>query len=209
MFFSFDGIDGSGKSTQCRLFTDWLRQRGIDVLTCRDPGSTALGEKLRALLLDDRQTPIARTSEMLLYMAARAQLVEELIRPALAAGKTVVSDRFLLANVVYQGWAGGLDIDSLWQVGQVATSGLEPDLGFVLDVDLQLAASRLDRPLDRMEQQGEGFRHRLRAGFLAEARRRPDRLCLIDGTGQPDAVQAAVQSAAQHMVSELTRARPS
>ena len=107
MFFSFDGVDGAGKSTQIRLLADWLRARGREVITCRDPGTTSLGEKLRGLLLEHHDTPIHRRAEMLLYMAARAQLVEEVIRPALQAGRDVLSDRFLLANVVYQAHAGG------------------------------------------------------------------------------------------------------
>src|SRR5437868_6589400 len=121
MFFSFDGIDGVGKSTQLELFVQWLRESGRDVVSCRDPGSTELGEAIRKILLADFETPIARRSEMLLYMAARAQLVEQVIRPALARGQVVVCDRFLLANVVYQGYAGGLDVETLWNVGRVAT----------------------------------------------------------------------------------------
>ena len=102
MFFSFDGMDGVGKSTQAALFTQWLREEGHEIVSCRDPGSSQLGERVRQILLDDASLPIHRRSEMLLYMAARAQLVEEIIRPALAANKTVVSDRFLLANLVYR-----------------------------------------------------------------------------------------------------------
>src|SRR5690348_15365648 len=111
MFFSFDGLDGVGKTTQMDLFCDWLRSAGQEVITCQDPGSTPLGEMMRKILLERGPTPIDRRSEMLLFMVARAQLVAELIKPALAAGKTVVSDRYLLANVVYQGYAGGLDVD--------------------------------------------------------------------------------------------------
>src|SRR5688572_12111153 len=119
MFFSFDGIDGGGKSTQVQLFVEALRAGGLDVVVCRDPGSTALGERVRELLLAcDDQTVIGRLSEMFLYMAARAQLVDEVIRPALEAGKIVVSDRYVLANVVYQGHAGGLEPESIWQVGR-------------------------------------------------------------------------------------------
>ena len=133
MFFSIDGGDGTGKSTQIALFCEWLSERGHDVVTCRDPGSTPLGEAIRNLLLDRDDLPIDRRSEMLLYMAARAQMTEEVIRPALEQGKTVVSDRYLLANVVYQGHAGGLDVDTLWQVGRIATGGLTVDLAIVLD----------------------------------------------------------------------------
>jgi dTMP kinase len=195
MFFSFDGIDGSGKSTQIGLFSDWLHSRGQEVVVCRDPGSTRLGEEIRQLLLDRDDLALSRRAEMLLYMAARAQLVDELIAPALAAGKTVVSDRYLLANVVYQGHAGGLDVPSLWQVGNLATGGLEPDLTFVLDIDDARAAERLQRPLDRMERQGDAFRAALRAGYLAEAARRPERIIVIDASRSVEDVQNDIRRA--------------
>jgi len=113
MFFTFDGLDGAGKSTQTERFCQWLAEQGHQVLTCRDPGSTGLGEAVREILLAGRIESIGPRSETLLYMAARAQLVDEVIRPALAAGKTVVSDRYLLANVVYQGHGRGLDVEQL------------------------------------------------------------------------------------------------
>jgi len=197
MFFSLDGIDGTGKSTQLARLADWLRSAGHEVVVCRDPGSTTLGEAIRNILLDSRQVPIARTSEMLLYMAARAQLVAEVISPALAAGKTVVCDRFLLANVVYQGHAGGLDVTVLWQIGRVATAGVEPDLTLLLDLPLEAAAARLDRPLDRMEQQGDAFRVRLREGFLQEAARRPDKIAVIDAAQTVEAVHADIRAAVE------------
>jgi dTMP kinase len=200
MFFSFDGVDGGGKTTQIGRFCDWLRSRGLDVVACRDPGSTALGEAVRRILLDARSTPIARTSEMLLYMAARAQMVEEVIAPALAQGKTVVSDRYLLANVVYQGHAGGLDVESIRQVGQIATGGLKPDLTFVLDLPAAAAAARIDRPLDRMEQQGEDYRADLRVGYLAEAARDPGWIVVIDASRSIDEVAAAIQAAAERVL---------
>ena len=195
MFYSFDGMDGGGKTTQMRLFCDWLRDRGHEVVVCRDPGGTGLGEEIRKLLLDRDDLSQSRRAEMLLYMAARAQLVEEIIAPALRAGKTIVSDRFLLANVVYQGHAGGFDVPSVWQVGEIATGGLEPDLTFVLDLDDQQAAARLDRPLDRMERQGDAFRAALRAGYLAEAARRPDKILVIDASGSIDDVQVEIRKA--------------
>src|ERR1700726_2574713 len=114
LFLSLDGLDGTGKSTQCRLLCDWLRQQGREVTACVDPGGTALGERLREILLHHRGT-MEPAAEALMFMASRAQLVAEVIRPALAQGQIVVSDRYLLANVVYQGHAGGLDVDLLWQ----------------------------------------------------------------------------------------------
>lgn len=196
MLYSFDGIDGVGKSTQLNLFCDWLRQRGEQVVACRDPGSTPLGEAVRNILLNRADLTVHRRSEMLLYMAARAQLVEEIIRPALDAGKTVVSDRFLLANVVYQGYAGGLDVDEIWRIGIVATDGIMPDVTFLLDMDPQAATERIRRAPDRMESQGEEFRQRLREGFLAEASRRPDRIRRINAAQSVEEVQAEIQKIA-------------
>ncbi len=171
MFISIDGCDGTGKSTQIARLQAWLESLGREVVVCRDPGSTPLGEAVRGILLDRHELTIGRTSEMFLYMAARAQLVEETIRPALAAGQTVISDRYLLANVVYQGHAGGLNVETLWSIGSVAVGGLMPDLTVVLDMPAEAAAARLDRPLDRMECQGDVFRDKVRDGFLAEAAR--------------------------------------
>ncbi len=195
MFLSFDGVDGVGKSTQIKLFCQWLEQQQHAVVTCRDPGSTELGEALRAMVLQDFETPIDRTSEMLLYMASRAQLVEQVIRPAMANSKTVVSDRFLLANVVYQGYAGGLDVEQLWQVGEVATGGLHPDLTIVLDMDVTAAQQRMDRELDRMEAQGAEFLQRVRDGFLAEVQRDHERIVVINADQPVDAVQQEIRSA--------------
>jgi len=203
MFFSIDGGDGTGKSTQCELFCGWLRELGHDVVSCRDPGSTPLGEAIRELLLDRHDLEIHRRSEMLLYMAARSQLVEQVIRPALERGKTVVSDRYLLANVVYQGHGGGLDVDVLWEVGRVATAGLMPDLTVVLDLPAEAAAKRLDGQLDRMERQGAEFHGRVREGFLAEAARWPDRIVVIDAARPIERVQEEIREAAKRVFGDV------
>jgi dTMP kinase len=192
MFFSFDGIDGAGKSTQISLLADWLRAKGKEVVTCRDPGSTELGEKLRGLLLEHHGTPIHRRSEMLMYMAARAQLVEEVIRPALAAGKSVISDRYLLANVVYQAHAGGLSPDEVWQVGLVTVAGVMPNLTLVLDLPASTAAARFNRAPDRMEAQGLEYMEKVRQGFLLEAARRPAEIVVIDATAAAETVHKRV-----------------
>ena len=193
MFLSIDGGDGTGKSTQTQLLCQWLREQGRAVVACRDPGSTRLGEAVRKLLLDRHDLEIDRRSEMLLYMAARAQMVEEVIRPALEQGKAVVSDRYLLANVAYQGYGGGLDVATLWEVGRVATGGLMPDLTIVLDVPAEVAAARLARPLDRMEQQGAAFHARVREGFLAEAARNPGKIVVVSAVGSVEQVQAEIR----------------
>ncbi|MFO0911920.1 MAG: dTMP kinase [Pirellulales bacterium] len=191
-FFCFDGLDGSGKSTQMELFGEWLAETGVPYITCRDPGSTPLGEKLRDLLLNHHELSISMISEMLLYQAARAQLVEEVIRPALTAGTTVVSDRFLLANVVYQGHAGGLSVADIWHVGQLATGGLLPDLTFLFDLDATAARNRLSGPADRLESRGLDYWQRVRDGYLAEAQGRND-VVVVDAQQTVEAIQAELR----------------
>jgi len=200
-FFSFDGLDGVGKSTQMELFCHWLEGRGTEVVTCRDPGSTPLGERIRDILLaSDESTPIDSRSEMLLYMAARAQLVDEVILPALQAGKTVVSDRFLLANVVYQGYAGGLDVKLVRQVGTIATDGVAPDCTFLLDMRPDRAFGRLGKKLDRVESRGDDYRERLRAGFLAEAELTSQSIQVVDADRSIDAIQQELRGIASRLL---------
>jgi dTMP kinase len=182
-FISLDGLDGSGKSTQCRLLADWLRTRGLAVTECSDPGGTPVGDVIRGLLLD-RRREMSLACEALLFMASRAQLTAEVIRPALDAGRAVVVDRYLLANVAYQGHAGGLDPDQLWQIGRLATGALEPNLTVVLDLPVEAALRRRKGPADRVESRDPSYHRRVRDGFLIEARRRPDCICVVDA-GQP------------------------
>jgi dTMP kinase len=179
LFISLDGLDGTGKSTQCRLLAEWLRKQGQEVVECADPGGTAVGNAIRDLLLDSRQD-MSLPCEALLFMASRAQLTAEVIRPALAAGQTVLADRYLLANVVYQGHAGGLDPDKLWEIGRLATGGLLPDLTFVLDLPVDVALSRRTGPADRVESRDLAYHTRVREGFLAEAQRHPDIIQVVD-----------------------------
>ena len=194
MFITLDGVDGTGKSTQIDLLTQWLRdQHSQEVVICRDPGSTPLGETVRELLLASN-LPIHRRSEMLLFMTARSQLVEEVIRPALNTGKTVICDRFLLATVVYQGYAGGLEIDDIWQVGKVATAGLKPDLTLLLDMPVEAAVKRIQREPDRIESQGTTYLEAVRQGFLRAAAERPE-VAVIDAACERQAVQAAIRHA--------------
>ena len=199
MFLSLDGIDGVGKSTQLKLLVEKLQHLGREVITCREPGSTQLGESIRTILLNDWETPIDVVSEMLLYMASRAQLVQEVIRPALERGQTVIADRYLLASVVYQGCGGKLDTDSIWDVGRVATGGLLPDLTVVLDLPLDEAASRLGEP-DRIESRGDAYREALRKGFLAEADRMPAQIQVVDARGTEDEVADRIWGVVEKIV---------
>ena len=195
-FIALDGLDGAGKSTQCRLLAEWLRGEGWHVTQCTDPGGTALGAELRSLLLGYRGA-MAVPCEALLFMASRAQLVAEVIRPALAAGHAVVSDRFLLANVVYQGHAAGLDPERLWEIGRFATGGIEPDLTVVLDLPLEESLARRKVASDRLESRGLDYHRRVRDGFLAEAARQPERIRVIDARGVLDEVQAQIRRVVQ------------
>ncbi len=206
MFFSFDGLDGAGKSTQLDLFCDYLASRGHTVARCVDPGSTPLGEQLRSLLLTQPGPAIGSVAEMLLFMAARAQMVEERIAPALARGEVVVSDRYVLANVVYQGHAAGLDVAWLWDLGRKVTRGVMPNLTFVLDLAPEDAVERLRRPLDRMEQRGDEFHRRLRTGYQSEAARTPREIIMIDARPGIEEVQARIRELADARLAERNQA---
>lgn len=193
-FLSLDGPDGGGKTTQAARLSAWLRENGAEVVSCRDPGGTALGERVRSILLDRSEVAIDLRAEMLLYMASRAQLVSEVIRPALEAGKVVLSDRFLLANVVYQGLAGGLPESELWSVGKAATGGLMPDLTLVLDVPPEVASARVGAPRDRMEDRPEEFRRRVRSGFLRALKTYRYPFLLLDASVGAEEVEQKIRN---------------
>jgi dTMP kinase len=169
LFIVLDGPDGGGKTTQAAWLAEWLRGRGLELVTCRDPGGTPLGDRLRNILFERGTVPISLRAEMLLFMASRAQLVEDVIAPALAVGRVVISDRYLLANIVYQGSAGGLMEEEIALVGMVATSGLLPDLTIVLDIAPDTATARVGTARDRIEDRPLFYRERVRAGYLAAA----------------------------------------
>lgn len=167
MFITLDGIDGSGKSSQVELLHRHLESTGVNVLRVRDPGGTPPGEAIRELLLDSN-FEMHRRCEALLFLAARAQLVESQIRPALQVGTVVISDRFLLANVVYQSTGSDILPDDLWRVGEWASGGLRPDLTLLLDMPAASAMTRLERPRDRMESRGVEYMEAVRMAFLVQ-----------------------------------------
>ena len=201
-FVALDGPDGGGKTTQARGLAEWLRGRGREVVTCRDPGGTALGDRLRSILLDRGAVPVAMRAEMLLYMASRAQLVEDVIRPALRRGALVVSDRFLLANIVYQGDAGGLGAEEVGRVGREATGGLFPDLTILLDLPIELARARVGAARDRIEDRPESYHAAGRAGFAraAELAMRgacsyyPAPVVVVDASAGPEEVAERIRN---------------
>ncbi len=182
LLITFEGIDGSGKSTQVRRLQRRLKDIGAEPLLVREPGGTALSERVRALLLDPA-AEIAPRAELLLFAAARAQLVDEAVRPALAAGRPVLADRFCDSTTAYQGAGRGL-AEAEWLAGfhRFTTGGLIPDRTFVVDVPLEVAARRRGREADRMEAAGAAFFERVRTGYLALAEREPERVRVLDGT---------------------------
>jgi dTMP kinase len=202
VFLSCDGLDGTGKSTQCDLLANRLRSLGVPVTLCVDPGSTDIGRKLREILLFGRQTRICMRTEALLFMASRAQLVDEVIEPALERGEVIISDRYLLANVVYQGHAGGIDPRLLWTAGSLSTGGLEPHLTLVLDLPVEEAAKRRQGQDDRVESRGTEYLEKVRQGFLTEARQKPVTCKVIDASASLETVEERIWQAVKKLLTD-------
>jgi dTMP kinase len=204
-FLSLDGVDGAGKSTQMKLLADWLRSQGHAVTTCRDPGGTHAGDRIRQVLLDRATGAISPLTETFLYMASRCQLVDEIIRPALERGDIVISDRFVLSTVVYQGHAGSLDAQMCWELGSIATRQTLPQLTLVFDMPVSAAQARKAGPDDRMEDKGTAFLEAVRAGFVAEAQRDPKHHRLIPADRSIDEVQHHLQTEVSHALARHRR----
>lgn len=190
-----DGPDGAGKTTQTRLLIDRLRSSGFAVEHLRDPGGTDLGEQIRILLLDPLREISAR-AEALLFLASRAQLVEEKIRPALAAGKIVVCERFHSSTVAYQGFAGGLGAEPIENACQFSAGGLLPDLTMILDIDPDGALKRIQGKLDRLEMRGSDYHEQVRLGFMQYAMAHPGAVVVVDAHGSELEVHERIWSAA-------------
>src|SRR5262249_24162529 len=190
MFVSFEGVDGSGKSTQARRLAERLDRAGRDVVLTREPGGTPLGEAIRELLL--RGEAMAPWAEAALFAAARAELVDEVIAPALVRGAWVVCDRFVDSSLAYQGLARGLGVDEVLDLNLPGLAGRLPDRTFVLLLDAEQAAARLGAP-DRIEREGDAFRARVNDAYADLAQRFPDRIVTLDGGKPVDELAAAVR----------------
>lgn len=196
-FISFEGPEGSGKTTQCARLAGRLRARGLEVVGLREPGGTALGEAIRLLLQHDAAGEnMAPTAEMLLFLASRAHLVRQVIRPALERGAWVVCDRFSDSTIAYQGYGRGCGVENVILVNEFAVGGLRPDLTLLIDIDVAVGFERLERRNaqggsgnDRIEREDRSFHERVRAGYLELAQRWPKRIRRIDGARDMNALE--------------------
>lgn len=179
-FITFEGSEGSGKSTQVELIFSDLKVRGEDIILLREPGGVELGEKIRDLLLDVKNVDMTGECETLLYMAARAQLVAEKISPLLNKGTHILCDRFLDSTIAYQGYGNGVDIDFIKKVGQFITQSVKPDLTLLFDIDSRVGLSRIKRSKDRIERRAMAYHNRVRQGYLRMAAAEPQRIRVID-----------------------------
>ena len=196
-FVVFEGGEGAGKTTQIDAFTGWLDARGVEVVQTREPGGTHIGERVREVLLDPASAEMDERTEALLYAADRAQHVAEVIKPALAAGKVVVSDRFIDSSLAYQGLARGLGLDDIFRISEWATGGLMPDLVLYMKVDPGVGLHRVDRELDRIELETDDFHRKVGEAYLELAAKYPSRFVVMDGAGTPEQVHEAIVAAFQ------------
>lgn len=215
LFISFEGIEGAGKSTQVLHARQVLEQQGHTVCLVREPGGTPVGDQIRRLLLTQGDGPRSALSELLLFCASRAELVETVIRPALARGEMVLSDRFVDSTLAYQGYARGLPLETIQSLNRIATSGLLPDLTLLLDLPVEEGLSRATRRAalvddgaerDRFEAQALEFHQRVRQGFLACALAEPHRFVQLDARQSPEQLSQQVKEHLQHGLSRHSRA---
>jgi dTMP kinase len=210
-FITFEGIEGSGKSTQIVLLADHLKASRRQVTLTREPGGTAIGDQMRRILLDPGNSKLVPAAELLLYAAARAQHLEELIRPELEAGRIVLCDRFSDATLAYQGYGRGLDRDMIKTLDRLVTDGIRPDLTILLDIDAAAGVSRARGRNSTLGLEGEArfeneelaFHDRVRQGYLALARAEPHRFRLVEASAPPDIIQNTLRV----LVEELLQGR--
>lgn len=196
MFITFEGPDGSGKTTQITLLCRYLRQYGYEVVATREPGGTEIGDQIRGCLHDVRNTRMTPAAEILLYSASRAQLVQQIIRPALESGAIVICDRYADSTVAYQGYGRGLNLDDLRFITRFATGGLQPDLTFLLDLDVEAGIRRRTAggdEMNRMDLQNAQFHQRVRKGYLRMVAAQPTRWVVVNADRDVEDVQTEIR----------------
>jgi len=202
IFITFEGIEGCGKSTQAERLRDFLAESGLEVVLTREPGGSAIGEKIRTILLDPANEAMVPLTELLLYEASRRQHMAEVIEPALKAGKVVICDRFYDASTAYQGYARGIAVNDVERLNLIATGGKRPDVTIILDLPVEDGLKRIGRDLDRIEGEGVEFHERVRAGYLEIAAREPGRVKVVDGSGSIEATFIKVKAPVENLLAE-------
>ena len=202
ILISVEGPDGAGKTTQITLLREYLKEKGYDSIVTREPGGTKISEKIRALILDRENMEMGKETEMLLYAAARAQLVHEVIKPALEQGKAVICDRYVDSSAVYQGIARGLGIDTVYEVNGYAIQGILPDLTIHLDLDAEQGIKRKKKQteLDRMELETMDFHKKVAEGYRELAKRDPKRIKTIDAAASIEEIQMQVRAFVENLI---------
>jgi dTMP kinase len=195
VFITFEGVDGAGKSTQLKLLLEYLQEKGIAYIFTREPGGTPLAERVREILLNPVHDGMSVVTEAFLFAGGRADHVQNVIRPALQEGKVVICDRYIDSSMVYQGYAGGMPLEFLTQINEMATGSLKPHRTIVLDLDPEVARERrVAMAADRMEQKSEWFHEQVREGYRELAKAEPRRVKIVDASGSVEAVQAQIRS---------------
>lgn len=205
MFITFEGPEGSGKSTHSKLLRGFLEKKGYRVLHTREPGGVVISEKIRRILLDPKNKDMDVVCEMLLYMAARAQIVKERILPSLKQGKVVICDRFMDATLAYQGYGAGLDVNIIKRIGGLAARGTAPDITFLLDIDAEKGLLRSGRNKDRMERMPILYHRRVRKGYLELARSEPHRIRVISAVKDIEEIQEKIRDIVLRFLCHLPR----
>ena len=210
MFISFEGSEGSGKSSQVSRLSNYLRRAGCELLTLREPGGTPIGEQIRSVLFGPENSGMDQRTEILLFQASRAQLVEQVIRPHLARGGVVICDRYADSTMAYQGYGYQRDLEALKALVQFATGGLKPDLTLLLDVDVEVGLARRAHGggSNRLDVLGVDFYQRVRQGYLQMARAEPGRWVIIDANQSPGNVQQAVRRVVQERLKGVLHPSP-
>jgi len=197
---TFEGSEGSGKSTQIKLICHYLKRKNKSVVFLREPGGVPISEKIRRILLDVQNSRMSDECEILLYMAARAQLVDQRIQPALKQGQVVLCDRFLDSTVVYQGFGNGIDIGMIKKIGKFATQGVKPDLTFIFDIETRTGLSRIKRAKDRIERRAVVYHNRVRKGYRRLAGLEPKRIKLIRVNKSKEEIHQVVRRSVDHIL---------
>jgi dTMP kinase len=199
LFITFEGADGCGKTTQIKLFTEYLQKNGYEVVLTREPGSKGLGENIRKILLD-YDGEVSPVCESFLFLADRAQNVDIIVKKNIEKGKIVISDRHIDSTVAYQGYGRKLDLEQIKELNNIATSGLKPDLTFVFDIDIETSMQRVGKTKDRMEASGKEFFERVQNGYLEIAKNEPNRVKVINANDTVENINKQVISLFEDLI---------